>query len=64
MYSTSRYLGSIVGTIALGSLITAHGHHGYGAVFVMVLVAAAISTGAAGGLAPGSPRHEEPAIAA
>lgn len=63
MYSTSRYLGSIIGTIGLGSLITAHGHHGYGAVFTMVLVAGAISTAATTGLPARSPRLDEPATA-
>jgi MFS family permease len=62
MYSTSRYLGSIVGTIALGSLITAHGHRGYGAVFAMVLIAATISAAAATRLPAGAPRHEEHAL--
>jgi len=42
MFSTARYVGSIVGTLVLARLLT--DDHGYGDVFVMVLVAAVFST--------------------
>lgn len=58
MYSTSRYLGSIAGTIALGALISQHGHAGYGPVFAMVLASAAVSAAVTIRLPSRAPRHE------
>jgi MFS family permease len=59
MYSTSRYLGSIAGTAALGSLLTAHGSGGYGAVFAMVFASGVASAAVTLGLA-GHEAHLEP----
>jgi len=61
MFSTSRYLGSIVGTIVLASLLSTKGG-GYRDVFVMILVAGALSTLVSLGLSGRRERHPpEPA---
>jgi MFS family permease len=58
MFSTSRYLGSIVGTILLGALLSKTGAGaGYRDVFVMVLAAAALSALVSLGLSGSKTRH-------
>ncbi len=43
LFSTSRYLGSIVGSSLMAGLLVASGQGGFGAIFLIVLIAALVS---------------------
>jgi DHA2 family methylenomycin A resistance protein-like MFS transporter len=60
LFSTSRYLGSIVGSVALAALLvsTDAGVTGFGAVALLVIAAALLATAASGGL--DGRRHSAP----
>jgi DHA2 family methylenomycin A resistance protein-like MFS transporter len=59
LYSTSRYIGSIVGSVALGALLTARPGHvgGFREVAVLVIVSAVAATLVSFGLAGGTRRR-------
>jgi DHA2 family methylenomycin A resistance protein-like MFS transporter len=59
MFSTSRYLGSIAGTIVLAALLAPHAS-AFRPIFLMVLVAGALSVVAAAALPGRVPPRREP----
>jgi hypothetical protein len=59
MFSTSRYLGSIAGTIVLAAVLAPHAS-AFRPIFLMVLVAGALSVVSAAALPGRVPSRQEP----